>query len=385
MTSNGSSRVDIAHDDLTPLQGGGPAFVTFGETMLRDTPADKQRPQATRLVDVSLAGSEYSIAVLLARMGVPSGYVTRLPDNPYGWMLHDDARSHGIDADGFVWAHAAESFGRYIYEPGRSPRAGRVWYQRMHSAASRLDAGMVDWAHLLRDCRLLHGSGISFGLAVHSAYERNYLLHAFGEAMANKPASCLVGMDFNFRSTLWTKQQCTDVMGPLLEAHTDVLITSVYDMAGHFGVGAGRYSAADINNGQMGDLHDDDLRAFGKAVTSRFGLKVVAMTMRRSITSEEHEWEAAAVNADGDLYRTQVPRRILLQDRLGGGDAWNGGFYYGLLTSGHGVDGLAKGVCVGDAATALKQTLMFDLPLLRRDEIGEMLRAGASATARTVR
>jgi hypothetical protein len=46
-----------------------------------------------------------------------------------------------------------------------------------------------------------------------------------------------------------------------------------------------------------------------------------------------------------------------------GGDTWNGGFYYGLLTAGFGLDGLRKGVLVGDAATQIKQTIMFDLPL----------------------
>lgn len=383
MISGQSQPIDITQDNLTQFQGQGAAFVTFGETMLRDTPADKQRPEASRLIDLSLGGSEYSIAVLLARLGIPSAYITRVPDNPYGWMLRDNARSHGVDVSQFVWAPAAEPMGRYIYELGRTPRAGYVWYQRMFSAASRLDAGMVDWSSILANCRLFHTSGISFGLAVHSGYEYNYLLRAFHEAVNHKPDNCLVSMDFNFRSTLWTQDECTAVIQPLIADYTDVLVTSIYDMARHFNISAGRYSAADINAGLVDELNDEDLLAFGEAVIKQFNLKVVAVTLRQSQSSEEHYWEAVAINADGEFFRTPQPYRIMLLDRLGGGDAWNGGFYYGLLTDGLGREGLEKGVHVGDAATAIKQTLMFDLPILGRNEINNLIQTGANT--RTVR
>ncbi|NWG15818.1 MAG: sugar kinase [Chloroflexi bacterium] len=368
-------KFDLMQDDLSGFAGRGAAFVTFGETMLRDTPADLQRPEATRLVYLSLAGSEFSIATLLARMGIPTAYITRVPDNPYGWMLRDTARANGISVEHLVWAHKAETIGRYIYETGRTPRQGVVWYQRMYSSASRLGAGMVDWAAALRDCRLFHTSGITFGLAVHSGYDCNYLRDAFLEAMAAKPAGCLVGMDFNYRSTLWSESECTAIMTPLIGDHAAVLVTSVYDMARHYGISCGRYTAQQINDGEMGDLHDDDLRAFGEEVTRRFNLQVVAVTLRQSESSEHHLWEAAAIDRDGHFFRSAVPREIYLADRIGGGDAWVGGFYYGLLTAGINAEGLEKGVVVGDAATRLKQTIMFDLPLITKAEVQALIQA----------
>ena len=79
-------------------------------------------------------------------------------------------------------------------------------------------------------------------------------------------------------------------------------------------------------------------------------------------------------------------RLKVLRDRLGGGDTWNGGFYYGLLTAGSGEEGLIKGVLVGDAATRLKQTLMFDLPIVDKDEVQALMRedvlGGGKRTAR---
>ena len=51
----GEVRFDITRDDLSPLQGGGPVFVTFGEVLVRETPGDLERPERTRLVH-SFAG-----------------------------------------------------------------------------------------------------------------------------------------------------------------------------------------------------------------------------------------------------------------------------------------------------------------------------------------
>jgi sugar/nucleoside kinase (ribokinase family) len=154
-------------------------------------------------------------------------------------------------------------------------------------------------------------------------------------------------------------------------------------MARHYGIGCGRFSARQVLAGEARDLTDDDLRALFAAVNARFGLRAVAVTLRRAESAERHLWESAAGSADGAFARSPRPRPILLQDRLGGGDAWDGGFFYGLLTAGLEGAGLAKGVRVGDAATRLKQTLMFDLPILDRAELQALLNADASDTGAT--
>lgn len=377
---------DITKDSLSAFAGKGAAFVTFGETMVRDTPADMQRPEATRLVHLSLAGSEFTLAVLLARFGVPSAYITRVPDNPYGWLLRDTARANGVNTDYFVWASRAEPIGRFIYEIGRTPRPDVGWYQRMYSAASRLGPGMVNWKEALRDCRLFHTSGITFGLAVHSGYERNFLLEAFYEALAAKPAECLVGLDFNYRATLWSKEQCAAVMTPVLTECVDILITTIEDMAKVYGIGCGQYSAEQIDRGDFDRPEDDDLRAFASELIARFRVRMVAVTIRYPDNFEQHRWESAVMDNEGNFFRSAAVRPITLLDRLGGGDTWNGGLYYGLLTEGFNAAGLQKGLIVGDAATRLQQTLMFDLPIINKAEVQALIRADiAGGGKRTVR
>jgi hypothetical protein len=58
---------NITKDDLTAFQNRGPAFVSFGETLIRDTPIDMQRLEMTRQVYLSLAGSEFTLSMLLSR------------------------------------------------------------------------------------------------------------------------------------------------------------------------------------------------------------------------------------------------------------------------------------------------------------------------------
>lgn len=365
----------ISDDDLTRFEPS--TFVTFGETMVRDTPADSERPERTRLVHLSMAGSEYTLAMGLSRLGIPAQYITRVPDNPYGRALRNIARENGIATDHFVWAPKTEPIGRLIYEIGRTPRKNTGVYQRMYSAASKLDAGMVDWATALKNARLFHSSGITFGLANHSGYDRNYNYEAFKEAMRHKPDGCLVGMDFNFRATLWSAEQCREIMTPIVSEHIDVFITTIEDMARLYGIDCGQYSAKQVVDGDMGKLEDEDIQAFAQKVMDIFDVKIVAITIRYPDTFEQHRWESAAMDSDGNFFRSPAVKPIVLGDRLGGGDTWNAGFYYGLLTEDFTPTGLTKGVLVGDAATRIKQTLMFDLPLIDKAEVQALMKADA--------
>jgi 2-dehydro-3-deoxygluconokinase len=383
---NETSVYEITRDDLGQFSNRGPAFVTFGEVMVRDTPADNERPERTRLIHLSMAGSEYTLAIGLSRLGIPSSFVTRVPDNPYGRALENIAREQGINTEHIVWAPKTEPIGRFLYEIGRTPRKNTGVYQRMFSAASRLDAGMVDWKAALKDAHLFHSSGITFGLATHSRYERNYCYDAFKEAIANKPEDCWVGMDFNYRSTLWSPAQAREILTPAISDHVDILITTIEDMAKLYDIGCGQYSARQVVDGDLGPIEDDDIKEFARQLFELFNVRIVAITIRYPDTFEQHRWESAALDDAGTFSRSPAIRPITLWDRLGGGDTWNAGFYYGLLTEKLASEGLEKGVLVGDAATRIKQTLMFDLPIIDKAEVEALMKAeafgGGKRTAR---
>jgi 2-dehydro-3-deoxygluconokinase len=162
-------------------------------------------------------------------------------------------------------------------------------------------------------------------------------------------------------------------MTPLVTEYVDVLVTTIEDMAKLYSMDCGQYTARQIVNGDMGHIEDDDIRSFARKIHEDFNTKVVAITIRYPDSFEQHRWESAAMDASGAFYRSPAVRPITLLDRLGGGDTWNAGFYYGLLTEGVGQRGLEKGVLVGDAATRIKQTLMFDLPVVDKAEVQALM------------
>ena len=168
--------------------------------------------------------------------------------------------------------------------------------------------------------------------------------------------------------------EAAEVMTPILADHVDVLITTIEDMARLYGMSCGQYSAKSIVDGDIGRIEDDDIQSFARQVMDQFRARIVAITIRYPDTFEQHRWESAAVDAEGAFFRSPAVRPITLLDRLGGGDTWNAGFYYGLLTSESDAEGIEKGVLVGDAATRLKQTLMFDLPIVDKSEVQALMR-----------
>ena len=357
---------------MTP-GSAAPQIVALGEVMIRDTPRDLQRLERTREVFVSPAGSEYTLALLARRLGVPSAFVTRVPDNPYGWMIRDIARSHDVDTSGFVWAPAWEPIGRYLFELGREPRPSYGWYQRAGSAAARLGPGAVAWGELLPDARILHTTGITFGLASHAGLADNPLLRTFEEAVSACPEGCAVGLDFNYRSTLWSEEECRGVLEGVLVDHTDILIASPFDMAQHFGIGFGSKTPAEVLEQGLPAPSDDELRDFCARVLERFDLDTVAVTLRHPRSFDEHLWESCAMQADGTFARSKTPRPVHVLDRLGGGDAWAAGFYASLLQGDGGANALADAIAFADAATRLAQTLMFDLAVLRTEDVRALL------------
>ena len=169
---------NITKDDLSHF-GPGPAFVTFGEVMVRDTPADMERPERTRLVHLSMAGSEYTLAMGLCRLGIPSVLhhprarqslrPRRAQHRPRAGRQHRPLR-----------VGAQDRADRAAHLRDRANAAARHGHLPAH-VLGRLQAGRGHGrlAGGAEGRRLFHTSGITFGLAAHSKYERNYNYEAF--------------------------------------------------------------------------------------------------------------------------------------------------------------------------------------------------------------
>ena len=70
--------------------------VTFGEVMLRLTAPDFRRFSQTNEFIATYGGSEANVAVSLANFGIPTEFVTRLPDNAMAQACIASLRANGL-------------------------------------------------------------------------------------------------------------------------------------------------------------------------------------------------------------------------------------------------------------------------------------------------
>src|SRR5438045_4758403 len=77
-------------------------LVSLGEVMIRLSPPGHGRIEFANLLEVWVGGGEYNVAFALARLGLRTGWVGGLVDNPVGKIIVNHARSAGMDTQHVV-------------------------------------------------------------------------------------------------------------------------------------------------------------------------------------------------------------------------------------------------------------------------------------------
>src|SRR5881398_3505308 len=121
--------------------------ITFGEAMVRLSPPNFRRLEQARSLEVFVGGAELNTAVLLARLGHSTAWVSRLTRNPLGRLIANNARQAGVSTDHIVWTDD-DRVGLYFLEFGAAPRASSVLYDRKNAAIAGVRPGMVPWANV---------------------------------------------------------------------------------------------------------------------------------------------------------------------------------------------------------------------------------------------
>ncbi|MGB9619060.1 MAG: PfkB family carbohydrate kinase [Armatimonadota bacterium] len=323
--------------------------VTLGEAMLRLSPPDFHRLEQASSFDVKVGGGELNVAVGVARLGIESAWVSKLPENPLGRMVRNKAREHGVDTSNIVWSESGR-VGIYFLEFGANPRASSVVYDRAGSAMSMLAPGEVDWQKVFDGCKLFHVSGIT------PALSRSCAEATFEAIKAAKSAGAMVSYDVNYRKKLWSPEEANACQVPMME-YVDILITTEEDTGIVFGIREPSYQQVAVR------LHE------------RFGFEVVAITLREDISVLRNNWSAFAY-ADGNFHES-AKYSCELVDRVGAGDSFTAGFIYGYLTG-----GVQKGVDYGTAFSAVKHSIPGDLNWATLEEVENQLKGAGSRIQR---
>src|SRR5947209_9292346 len=187
-------------------------LMSLGECMIRLSPPGHGRIEFANSLEVWVGGGEYNVAYALARLGLRTGFLSRLVDNPVGRIILNHGRGAGIDMSHVILAPydgvgRADRVGLNFTEVGTGVRPSVTMYDRGHSAASNMKPGMVDFARLFREAgvRWLHTGGIFTALSDGCAAVCREAL------TAARQVGTFVSYDLNFRSKLWSSQKAQQV------------------------------------------------------------------------------------------------------------------------------------------------------------------------------
>jgi 2-dehydro-3-deoxygluconokinase len=125
-------------------------------------------------------------------------------------------------------------------------------------------------------------------------------------------------------------------------------------------------------------IEGSDYKQVAKELADRFGFKVVTITLRGTPSVWRNTWSAFAYSEG--RYIEDSTYEVEIVDRLGGGDNYSAGFIYGYIT-----EGAEKGVRLGNAFSALKQTTWSDFNWTTLEEAEKLLQAPKAANLRITR
>lgn len=183
-----------------------PPVLTFGETMGLATSTRPGSFMMDSALELGIGGSETNVAIGLARLGVPTTWVSRLGDDGLGRLILREMHAEQIEARVVIDDTAPTGF---MLKERRTRARSAVTYYRAGSAAAKLSPDDLP-RELLAGRSLLHITGITPAL---SASAREATLHAARTARALQVP---VSFDVNYRSRLWSPEAAARVFAELV-------------------------------------------------------------------------------------------------------------------------------------------------------------------------
>jgi 2-dehydro-3-deoxygluconokinase len=274
---------------------------------------------------IHVSGGEYNVAANLADcFGLRAGIATAMVDYPIGDLVDERIRAMGVHPVYRRFAHdgvRGPNIATVYSDRPVGVRAPVVFYNRADEAAARLGPGDFDWAAIFGDgVRWFHSGGIFAALSPSSA---DLIIEAMTAARA---AGAVISFDLNYRGKIWAPRggtaEAQAVMSRIVE-QVDVLVGNEEDLQQGLGIPGPEAATPGLDPSTF-------LGMISRVVARYPRVKMVATTLREVHSSSRHSWSAVAW-VNGETYVAPT-MELDVYDRVGGGDGFAAGFFYGLLT-----------------------------------------------------
>jgi 2-dehydro-3-deoxygluconokinase len=342
-------------------------FVSLGALVHRLDPGVIPFRKATEC-QIHVSGGEFNCAANLSdcfRMN--TGIVTAMVDYPIGDLIAERVRAMGVRPFYKKFKHNGvngPNMAAVFSDRGLGVRAPVVFYNRANEAAAQLRPGDFDWQSIFSGgVRWFHSGGIFAAL---SETTGELILEGM---QAAKAAGAVVSFDLNYRAKLWNiwggAERARSTLHRIVE-NVDVLVGNEEDLQLGLGLpGPEASSRPQLAPGAFFGMIDNVVAEFPQ-------IKVVSTTLREVHSANHHSWGAVAW-VDGQTYVSPTCELDVF-DRVGGGDGFASGFFYGLLRG----EPEQEAVNLGWAHGALLTTFPGDTTMATLEQVRAFAK-GASA------
>ena len=310
---------------LTISKTGALDFVSLGALVHRLDPGVVPFRKATSC-QIHVSGGEFNCAANLANcFGLTTGIVTAMVDYPIGDLIAERVTAMGVtpfyrhfDHNGVTGPNMATVYS----DRGFGVRAPVVFYNRCNEAAAQLAPGDFDWSKIFTGgVRWFHSGGIFASL---SPATPELIIEGMTAA---KAAGAVVSFDLNFREKLWKISggagRAIEVINRIVK-NVDVLVGNEEDLQKGLGIPGPEIAAkSKLDPSAFFGMID-------RVLAKHPQVRIVATTLREVHSTSRHSWGAVAWVNGSKLIAPTVEVEVL--DRVGGGDGFASGFFYGLLT-----------------------------------------------------
>ncbi len=305
---------------------GGLDLVSIGALVHRLDPGIIPFRKATECL-IHVSGGEFNVAANLADcFRMKTGVVSAMVDYPIGDLIAERVKAMGVRPFYKQFKHNGvngPNMATVYSDRGQGMRAPVVFYNRANEAAAQLKPGDFDWSAMFGEgVRWLHSGGIFAAL---SETTGELIIEGMKAARA---AGAVTSFDLNYRAKLW------NIWGGLERAQStikrivdnvDVLVGNEEDLQMGLGIPGPEVAArSKLDPSAFFGMIDQVLRKFPQ-------VKVVATTLREVHSTNRHSWGAVAW-IDGKTYVSPTCE-LDVYDRVGGGDGFSAGLFYGLLSN----------------------------------------------------
>jgi 2-dehydro-3-deoxygluconokinase len=352
-------------------QGGALDLVSLGALVHRIDPGVVPFRKATAC-QLHVSGGEFNVAANLADcFGLQTGIVTAMVDYPLGDMVAERVRAMGVkpfykrfEHNGVTGPNIAAVFS----DRGQGIRAPVVFYNRCNEAAAQLKPGDFDWNAIFNGgVRWFHSGGIFAALSETTA-------EVIIEGMqAAKAAGAVISFDLNYRAKLWKVfgglERAQAVLKRIVE-NVDILVGNEEDLQKGLGIpGPAVAAASKLDPSTFFAMIDQVLEQHPQ-------IKIVATTLREVQSTNRHRWSAVAwINGQSHVAPTC---ELDVLDRVGGGDGFASGFFYGILTD----EPPEEAIKLGWAHGALLTTFPGDTTMATVAQVRDFAKGGSARIQR---